>query len=84
MSAIASLALLAERCGKRLPSPIASIWIEINFSNTCFRTALHYAAGHVSHECVELLLLKGSSVHKQDTNGCTPLHYAAAKDADAM
>ena len=52
---------------------------------TCmlFRTALHYAAGHVHYLCVKSLVASGCNVNKVDTRGCTPLHYAAAADSDA-
>ena len=48
-----------------------------------FRTALHYAAGHVHYLCVKSLVASGCNVNKVDTRGCTPLHYAAAADSDA-
>ena len=48
-----------------------------------YRTALHYAAGHVHYLCVKSLVASGCNVNKVDTRGCTPLHYAAAADSDA-
>ena len=48
-----------------------------------YRTALHYAAGHVQYFCVKSLVATGCSVNQVDTRGCTPLHYAAAADEEA-
>lgn len=48
-----------------------------------YRTALHYAAGHVHYLCVKSLVASGCNVNKVDTRGCTPLHYTAAADSDA-
>ena len=63
---------------------------EVNFVPTesviimfVFRTALHYAAGHVNFLCVKTLVAAGCNVNQTDTWGCTPLHYAAAADRDA-
>lgn len=47
------------------------------------RTPLHYAATMVHHPCVVSLTTAGAKVNVIDTKGCTPLHYAAASDADA-
>jgi len=37
----------------------------------------------VHHMCVMSLTASGAKVTVTDTKGCSPLHYAAAYDADA-
>lgn len=51
------------------------------------RTALHFAAGLGSEECVRVLALAGADVNRRDrtVNGLTPLHMAAGYGrADAV
>lgn len=57
---------------------------QVDLSDKLGRTALHYAAAFTHHRCVKILLSKGCLVDKQDTNGCSPLHYSSSKDADAL
>ena len=47
------------------------------------RTPLHYAATMVQYQCAVSLTVAGSKVNVVDTKGCSPLHYAAACDAEA-
>ena len=47
-----------------------------------FRYPIHYAAANVHHACVLSLINSGSSVDVQDSQGCTPLHFAAAAASD--
>jgi len=47
------------------------------------RTPLHFASCMVRHECVMSLTASGAKINVIDTKGCSPLHYAAAYDADA-
>uniref|UniRef100_A0A8C1D511 Ankyrin repeat domain 28b n=1 Tax=Cyprinus carpio carpio TaxID=630221 RepID=A0A8C1D511_CYPCA len=47
-----------------------------------FRTPLHYAAANCNYQCLFALVGSGANVNELDKRGCTPLHYAAASDAD--
>ena len=44
---------------------------------TCRNTALHMAAWHSKSEIIDILLMNGVNVDKQDVNGYTALHFAA-------
>ncbi|VDO37009.1 unnamed protein product, partial [Onchocerca flexuosa] len=65
-------ALLVDKGGKehRLNKQLKSI-------DPNFRTALHHAAARGKLRQVTILLKYGASIKAQDSNGATPMHYAA-------
>uniref|UniRef100_A0A8C1WTQ8 Ankyrin repeat domain 28b n=1 Tax=Cyprinus carpio TaxID=7962 RepID=A0A8C1WTQ8_CYPCA len=51
-----------------------------DFGRTCLHAAA--AAANCNYQCLFALVGSGANVNELDKRGCTPLHYAAASDAD--
>ena len=52
------------------------------FATYC-RAPLHYASANIHHSCVMTIVAAGSQIDVLDSNGCTPLHFAASFDIEA-